>query len=362
MIEELEEHVRVSVMRPLLPKFDVAAKYLSRIDSTRIYSNNGPLLSELECRYSEFFGLAPGRVVAMSNATLALTAAMACAPEVNWLIPDYTFAATGLAAQWAGKFVITADIELDSWLLSLKSPISEDCGITPVMPFGAAVTKDLFHFSGTVIVDAAASIGAKGNDFSMMKDSDFVVFSLHATKVLGCGEGAIVIAGTIESAERLRMFSNFGFDSNRISQISGSNLKMCEISAAYGLAALDEVYTELSDWRKRLDLIDDISYSTKTNNVTNKYQGARPYWIAQFATNEVMRTANKKLNQLNIESRAWWPMLVSQTPGIRTAQSLPSPNSQVILETTLGLPLWRDLSFSIIERIGQVIREVQSES
>ena len=137
---------------------------------------------------------------------------------------------------------------------------------------------------------------------------------------------------------------------------------MCEISAAYGLAALDEVYTELSDWRKRLDLIDYISYSTKTNNVTNKYQGARPYWIAQFATNEVMRTANKKLNQLNIESRAWWPMLVSQTPGIRTAQSLPSPNSQVILETTLGLPLWRDLSFSIIERIGQVIREVQSES
>jgi hypothetical protein len=109
----------------------------------------------------------------------------------------------------------------------------------------------------------------------------------------------------------------------------------------------------------RLDLIDKISYATKTNNVTNKYQGVRPYWIAQFATTEAKRIASEKLSQLNIESRAWWPMLVSQTPGILTARSLPSPNSQVVLETTLGLPLWRDLSTSIIERIGLVIGEVQ---
>jgi dTDP-4-amino-4,6-dideoxygalactose transaminase len=359
MIESCKDPGRISVMRPLLPKFNVAEKYLSRIDVSRIYSNNGPLVRELESRYSEFFGLSVGRVVAMSNATLALTAAMACAPEGNWLIPDYTFAATGLAAKWADKFIITADIELDSWLLSFSSTIPDDCGITPVMPFGAAVTRDLFRSSGTVVVDAAASLGAVSNDFSMMKDSDSVVFSLHATKVLGCGEGALVITGTTESADRLRMFANFGFDNNRISQISGSNLKMCEISAAYGLAALDEFDTEISDWRMRLDLIDKISYATKTNNVTNKYQGVRPYWIAQFATTEAKRIASEKLSQLNIESRAWWPMLVSQTPGILTARSLPSPNSQVVLETTLGLPLWRDLSTSIIERIGLVIGEVQ---
>ena len=37
-------------MRPLLPTAERIEPYLRRIDASRIYTNHGPLVCELECR------------------------------------------------------------------------------------------------------------------------------------------------------------------------------------------------------------------------------------------------------------------------------------------------------------------------
>lgn len=347
----LDSNWRIPVMRPRLPQFDEVEPYLRRIDSTRIYSNNGPLVQELENRYASFLGVEPARVVCMANATLALVACVQTNELESYLVPDFTFAATGLAVKLAGRKVLIGDIDSETWVLKLESKIPNTCGLMPVAPFGAPIDSSFFSYTNHVVVDAAASIGALGNNFSKMKPRDAVVFSLHATKVLGCGEGALVVCGSSEFANDLRSYATFGFDSNRISLILGSNCKMSEFSAAYALASMDQYATEYSQWRTRLDLMDEISKKLGLDNVTNNYQGIRPYWIVQLTSVASKERTVYQLNSKGIQTRNWWPSLLSSTPSIEGRLISNNVVSKLVRSNTLGLPLWRDLPLEYIFEI-----------
>src|SRR4051794_18964373 len=66
----------VPIMRPKLPPAEAVLPYLQRIDSTRIYSNHGPLAVELKARIAGHFGTTPSNVAMTANATLGLTVAL----------------------------------------------------------------------------------------------------------------------------------------------------------------------------------------------------------------------------------------------------------------------------------------------
>src|SRR4030095_11974783 len=69
----------IPVMRPQLPRTEKLLPYLRRIDATRIYSNYGPLVQELESRLSRHFGLPAGGAVSASTGTTALMGAILAA-------------------------------------------------------------------------------------------------------------------------------------------------------------------------------------------------------------------------------------------------------------------------------------------
>jgi dTDP-4-amino-4,6-dideoxygalactose transaminase len=77
------------------------------------------------------------------------------------------------------------------------------------------------------------------------------VFSLHATKPFGCGEGGFIVTHDAKKALRYRRMTNFGIW-NGISEGDGTNAKMSEYHAAVALAALDgwrrEPWLQLHDW------------------------------------------------------------------------------------------------------------------
>ena len=66
----------VPVFRPQLPRCRDLLTYLRRIDATRIYSNHGPLLRELERRLSSCLGMPSGGVKCASSGTNALIGAI----------------------------------------------------------------------------------------------------------------------------------------------------------------------------------------------------------------------------------------------------------------------------------------------
>ena len=93
-----------------------------------------------------------------------------------------------------------------------------------------------------VVVDAAASFGATAAGGHFGKNfPGAVVFSFHATKAFGIGEGGLVYSRDTDLISRIRQAANFGFSETRECVLTGLNGKLSEYAAAIALATLDIV-------------------------------------------------------------------------------------------------------------------------
>lgn len=344
----------IPVMKPKLASFEDASKYLREIDSRRIYTNYGPLIKELERRYAEYFDIKSEHVVVLANATLAIQGCIEISQAEEWAVPNFTFAATAHAVLIAGKNLQLVEVGESDWKMDLKYVEPNKVGLLPVIPFGGPVnTSDYAEFDH-VIIDAAASLGAPTPNLKSFSDEHFIVYSLHATKVLGAGEGAIVICGSEENARRLRSWANFGFSDARVSNFRGTNAKMSEFAAAYALAALDGRKHEELEW------ISALTYKSKrleqigADNVSDHYPGFRPYWI--FDLNEDNGGLIAKFNARNIGNRAWWSSPISDMPAFATIPVVGGIEvSRRLSRNLIGLPMWRDISTDELDLILDVI-------
>ena len=230
----------IPVMRPKLPPLDHVHNYLTQMYSNGVYSNNGPLIQELEKRFAKYFNVDPELVVLSSSATQALEGAVKLSSASKFHLPAFTFPAPALSVINSGKAISFQDVDSVNWQIDLNLIQStKDQGIMYVMPFGSShIDPKLFEFEN-VIIDAAASIGNKNLVISIFPKSWVIIFSLHVTKVLGIGEGGISVFGNSAAANRFRAWINFGFSGNRNSISHGTNAKMSEMTAAFGLSVLD---------------------------------------------------------------------------------------------------------------------------
>ena len=71
----------IPVMRPLLPPAEALLPYLRRMDTSRVYSNFGPLARELEERLAALLSLPSGAIVLAASGYAALAAAILAPAE-----------------------------------------------------------------------------------------------------------------------------------------------------------------------------------------------------------------------------------------------------------------------------------------
>lgn len=242
-----EASTRLVVARPRLPSAESLLPYLQRIDEARWYSNFGPLLSEFEQRLADRFH-AGTQVVTVSNATQALTlalSAMGLPPGGYVAMPSWTFVATAHAVVQAGLRPWLLDVDPETAMLRPDAVRSltpaqraEIVAVIPVCAHGAlcdlTAWKAFRAETGIpVLVDAAAA-------FDRLDDAELpAVVSLHATKVLGIGEGGFLATRDADLARNVRQLTTFGFNGTRESLIPATNAKLSEYAGAVGLAALD---------------------------------------------------------------------------------------------------------------------------
>jgi dTDP-4-amino-4,6-dideoxygalactose transaminase len=359
----------IPVAWPQLPPAEAALPYLRSIDASRIYSNFGPLNGRFEARLAEHFGLAPECVVTCCNATAGLSLALQRAAERGGrycLMPAWTFAASAHAATGAGLTPWLVDVDPDTGALTpdiARSALGQinprDVGaVMPVAPFGLPidqVTWDSFEAASgvRVVIDAAA-----GFDGLSVGRSPAVV-SLHATKVLGIGEGGIVIsrdAGAIGDARRR---SNFGFNHGRDAGLNGGNAKLSEMGAAYGLAALDHWGAQrrsfeavLSAYRTALADVPDLRLAP----------GLGESWVASTFNIEAPAAAvleiERRMKGAGIATRRWWGAGLHRH---RIFRDLPRGDLSVsdrLAARTLGLPCWSGLPPESIDEVAAIVREV----
>jgi dTDP-4-amino-4,6-dideoxygalactose transaminase len=343
--------ISIPVMRPLLPKASEVTQLLERMDSRRYYSNQGELVRELESSWAEKLGLDSELLVACSSATVGLAGAISISDPSEWLVPAFTFAATAHAVAQAGKRIVLADVDVATWRISSHGVNSASTtGVVHVIPFGEPFNTEAIGDNENVVIDAAASLGSEPQ-LSDLPATWSVIFSLHATKVAPAGEGGLVAFGSPEKAKLFRSWINFGFAGDRVSNLLGTNGKMSEINAAYGLASFYGWEKEKAQWLERQDsLRNGISKFGKTRlfGTTSPH----PYLIAFFDNADDLLSTEAAGRSNSIATIKWWKASLDEMPafdGVATTGNLEV--SKFLAATTLGLPMSRDLSAEAGSRV-----------
>lgn len=346
------------VMQPRLPNTESLLPYLTRIDQSRVYSNFGPLHQELSDRFATYFGVDSSHIALVANGTLALQAAIESIGQVGdtWVLPSWTFVASGQAILSARRRPHFVDVDLDTWAMQ-PNHRSFARGNLIVAPFGSAPDLDAWRsipghkvFDAASCFDACRSIGPKIDEASM------IMVSLHATKTMPAGEGAVLI-GPQPWIERAATWANFGFSGSRFSSGPGMNAKMSEYHAAVGLASLDSWSEDREDWNFAM---------SRAVEITNECQ---LYVQPSFSDHHVTSTWNVRLPkgmnsttlasdlfQSGIESRRWWPAGVHEMPAFTGQTADPQDNTDELVRSVVGLPFGRDLTSGHFDRIAESLK------
>ena len=341
----------VPVMAPSPPTVTEAYPYLALIDESGQYSNFGPLERRLRRRFADFVEVDENHVATASNATLALAGAMAVSRAQHWLVPSFTFSATAAAVTTAGRTGEFVDVN-ERWWLEPPGELAPEVGMIPVSPFGSPIDLNSWPVDGEVIIDAAASLGTRPR-LEGLPQSWAIVFSLHATKVLGAGEGGLVIFGDARRAEMFRQWSNFGFDSDRSSLRSGSNAKLSEIQAGYALAAVDRWPTERSEWIAARNAVQELQ-SGLESDLADSHPGlddVSPYWVVRFRNAHFAGVVEATFRELDIGTRRWWGSGCHAMPAYQDWKRSPLPHTEHAASVSLGLPFFRGLGEEHVARI-----------
>lgn len=361
---------KIKLRQSSMPSAEQLVTYLKKIDENKIYSNRGPLLKKLETRLAKIQGVNAKRVVALSNGTMALELALRAVEKKKdsknfCAMPAFTFPATVSAAISAGFTPYFFDVSSENYMLEPRDIINNHeilndiSAVIPVSSFGSSLNVegwDQFYEKTkiNVVLDEAWSFDnfkASKNNFSMI--------SLHSTKVLGTGEGGILILPDRVEKEKIVELSNFGFNENRtIIKNFGTNAKMSEYSAAVGLASLDKWNTVKEKCLKiqnkiieEIEDIDDISL----------FPGLKSDWVWMsfviVGHQEKLEKIKNKMKQNNIESRSWWQMLCSNYHAFKYYPKDDLTVSQKISQTHLNLPFHEHLTADDIDNIFTAIQE-----
>ncbi len=240
--------------RLVVPDLPAPVEYLpllEEIQQNGWYSNFGPLVRRLESALLGTIGAPEECCVTCCNATAGLSAALLATGRADRvLLPAFTFPASLGAVRAAGMTPIVADVDADSWTLggNLERAVAET-GASMVMlvaPFGMrrdwqsalAVCRER---GVAVVIDNASGLGGTRTSKGFGADV-FEVFSMHATKPLGVGEGGVIFAHNSHDAA-LRSVLNFALNSHAQAHgpTWGFNGKMSEFHAAVALAQLNRI-------------------------------------------------------------------------------------------------------------------------
>jgi dTDP-4-amino-4,6-dideoxygalactose transaminase len=343
-------------MQPQPPSFGMVAPRLEEVDLSGRYSNFGPQEHELRDRFSERLRVDAKRVATVANATLGLAGAVAVLGGRRWAVPVFTFAATPAAVLAAGSEVVFADVGQD--LVLDVDPGSVD-GCMPVAPFGAAPDVGRWAGAGRVVHDAAASLG-DDIDLAGLPAGQAVVFSLHATKVLGAGEGGIVVFGDEADAARFRAWTNFGFAGSREAQVAGVNAKMSEIQACYVHAALDGWEQERTEWAEARRRVERMA-ATVGVELFRGGNGINTYAIAVFGDAETTLRVESTLARHGVGTRRWWSLGCHRMPAYAHLAESTFPVTDDIAGRTLGLPLYRGISDEDVETVRNALEDALAQ-
>lgn len=342
----------------------------------RWYTNFGPLVSEFEARVSTMFATAGGgqvNAVTFANATLALELAWvahALPARSRILLPTLTFVASAASIVRAGHIPVFCDVDAATWLLTpeIAEPLMRKARAAAVMPiatYGCPQDPEEWdrfaaRTGSPVVIDAAAAFGNQTRS-----GQSLTIFSLHATKSLGAGEGAVAVCSNQTLADEIRRLSNFGIQlPEGVVHRAGTNAKLSEYHAAVALAGLDG-WTERRARRIRVHqrylrgLADHCPKVALQQRSPDGVYSIMPVLLPERASARQVAAA---LAERGIETRRWYCPTLEQHPAFASMPVVGELNvAPRMAERLLALPFHTQLDEGDVERVCEALATVLSD-
>ena len=358
------------LMKPDLGPMADLRPYLDRIGESGVYSNFGPLATEYAARLGERFDThgAPGQVCLVTSGTTALELALrhrlgAAAQGAPVLVPAYTFVATPHAVRNAGYAPYFVDCDAQSWMVTpaiaraaMAGMAVPPAGIVVVSAFGAPLDLpgwEAFEAETgvAVIYDAAGRTGMEN------LGAQPVCLSLHATKILGVGEGGAVLSRDEALIGAIARATNFGFEPGaHLSMAEGGNGKLSEFAAAVGLANLGSLPARLA----KLQVLSGVYARALEGTGVVMQAGRAEAWVSSTLNLRLpegrVGACLAALDAQGIPWRRWWGHGCHVHPAFAQMPRGTLDVTGRLAESVIGLPFHTGLDAAEVMHVAAVLR------
>lgn len=246
------------------------AEYLQECVRSTFVSSAGPFVARFEEQLAALSGTA--RAVVTCSGTVALQMALQAYGIGDGdavMVPSLTFIASPNSVSHTGADVWLVDCDADDWTIDLvaardlieRETVPHGGGrrhlesgrvlraIMPVMIMGAslnfrALRSFADEFGLKVIVDAAAAVGATGEDDVALGATgvDAVCYSFNGNKTVTSGGGGAIASRDGELVDRIHHLISTGrVGSDYEHDVIAYNFRMTNVEAAIGVAQLERL-------------------------------------------------------------------------------------------------------------------------
>lgn len=238
--------------------------------------------------------------------------------------------------------------------------------VMPVRAYGLARDFDALErvcarHGVPMIVDAAAALGGVlTNGTTVGQQGEAEVFSLHATKVFGIGEGGVVLCAPA-LAEKIRSTINFGFADGTVAR-PGGNGKLSEFAAAVGLAMLECIDRHIDNRRRYARYYQQALAPLFRAGIVQPavHPGFPPY-----QTYPLQLTAGQRADALvaaaacrGLELRRYYAPALHRTPAFQAVHgSAHLPVTEHLAETMICLPLYSEMDDAALDAVCRILQE-----
>lgn len=353
----------INVSRTFLPPMEEYFELLKEIWDSNWVTNNGPMLKKFSADLRDYLGCPYTEVV--GNGTIAIQIAIKALGLTNGdiITTPFSYVATTSSILWENCRPVFVDIN-DSLCID---PNLIEAAITPKtkailathvygLPCDVIRIEEIaIKYGLYVIYDGAHALGCSYLGKSLLSYGDISTLSLHATKLVHSIEGGAIVTSSKDLFGTISLMGKFGHRGEDEYVLAGINAKNSELHAAMGILTLKRIQSLIAE-RKNIT----ESYESRLTGVSLK----RPkipegltynysYYPVIFSSHDDMIRVRQALAGVGVNCRRYFYPSLNCLPYLESTEEC--PNSELITERVLCLPMFNGLREEDVSKIASVI-------
>ena len=353
----------ILVTKPFSPPIAEYTKLLEGIWERNWFTNNGPLVNELELQLKKYLDVP--HLLYVNNGTIALQIAIKALQLKGEIITTpFSYVATTSSIMWEGCRPIFIDIDPQTLNIDhskIEAAITPDTSaILATHVYGnPCEIDDIQNIADKhnlkVIYDAAHCFGTLYKGKSVFAYGDISTTSFHATKLFHTIEGGAVFTTTPDLLKKMSYLRNFGHEGPENFAEVGINGKNSEFHAAMGLCNLKYIEEIKKSRKTQSELYTErlINKSISFIRINALCSFNYAYYPIVLENEQLLLKVIAELEANLVKPRRYFFPSLNTVDIFKTGGALEV--SENIAKRVLCLPLYNSLSIEEIDFISRIL-------